>query len=658
MSKPRGFEDKVNLIWQIADTLRFVFKEHEYGQVMLPFIVLRRLECALEASKPAVLERYEKLQGRIENLEPVLGKVSGHSFYNTSNLNLSLILNDPNNVAANLGDYINAFSPSASLVLEEYRIKDRIRKLDEKGILYAFTAKFADLDLAEQTVSNEAMGYVFEELLRKFSEMSNESAGDHYTPREVIRLIVNLLFNEDSTALTGKKPVRTLYDPACGTGGMLTIAQEHLKEMNPEIVLEVFGQEWNGETWAIARSDLMIKGQDPSKITMGNSLTGEDQHSGSHFDYCISNPPYGVDWKLYQEEIKQEAEAGFEGRYGAGLPPVNDGAFLFVQHLISKMKPVSETNKGGEGGSRIAVVLPGSPLQSGNARSGTASIRKWILENDWLEAVVAMPDQMFYNTKIGTYVWILTNRKSTHREGKIALIDARQSARRMRRSLGEKRNELSQDDVAEISNLYVESALGATDPRVKVKSLDELGFARITIERPLRLCFKLGLVEGFSLHKLASHEQEKHQSVWTSRDSFRNFLEGVGLETREIKELIKEAKFVSPAGDPVASAKGQPEADAALRLEENVPLPTGFNGLSESEKARTLVQIAEAFLAADSETYPSDSWVDHSKTKVSYEVQFHREFFSPPRKPSMEKVQGDLMKLEQEIFDLLGGLKI
>lgn len=408
MAKPAGFEDKVALVWSIADSLRFAYKEHEYGQIMLPFIVLRRLECALALTKASVITRAAALDGKIDNPEPILRKVSGHSFYNTSPLDLSAILGDTKNVAANLTTYVNSFSPGARDVLDRYGLVDRIKKLDEKGILYSLVARFADLDLSESTVSNESMGYVFEELLRRFTEMSKVSAGEHYTPREVINLIVNLLFSEDTKALTGKKPVRTLYDPACGTGGMLTGAQEYLNALNPEMLLEVFGQELSDETWAIARSDLMIKGQDPTHVTDGNSLTSEDGHAGSHFDYLISNPPYGVDWKLYQDEIREEANTlGFDGRYGAGLPPIDDGAFLFLQHMISKMKPVVAdlaSSDGFSGGSRMAIVLPGSALQSGAAGSDTANIRRWVIENDWLEGVVAMPDQMFYNTKIRTYV--------------------------------------------------------------------------------------------------------------------------------------------------------------------------------------------------------------------------------------------------------------
>jgi type I restriction enzyme M protein len=315
------------------------------------------------------------------------------------------------------------------------------------------------------------MGYIFEELLRRFSEMSNETAGEHYTPREVIRLMVNLLFIEDSKSLSGDKPIRSIYDPACGTGGMLSIAEEHLQDMNPNIVLNVFGQELNDETWAIARSDLMIKGQDPKRITQGNSLTDEDGHAGTLFDYCISNPPYGVDWKKYEKQVKDEAEnLGFSGRYGAGLPRISDGSFLFIQHMISKMKPYDAKKK--EGGSRIAIILSGSPLFSGQAGSGESEIRKWIIENDWLEGIVAMPDQMFYNTGIGTYVWIISNRKDEKSKGKVRLVDAREFGVKVRKSLGDKRKELTNDAISEITKLYAESFNHQGNKQIKVMSKD------------------------------------------------------------------------------------------------------------------------------------------------------------------------------------------
>ena len=506
MSSPKGFQDKVSFVWAVADLLRGDFKPHEYGQVILPFVVLRRLECALEKSKDAVIERNKKLGG-IKDPEAILNSVSGHNFYNVSPLNLSVILSDPNKVALNLKTYIHAFSPSASEVLDKYGFPEKIAKLDSSDLLYQIVAKFADLDLSEESVSNEAMGYIFEELLRRFSEMSNETAGEHYTPREVILLMVNLLFIEDSKSLSGDKPIRSIYDPACGTGGMLSIAEEHLHEMNPNIVLNVFGQELNDETWAIARSDLMIKGQDPKRITQGNSLTEEDGHAGTLFDYCISNPPYGVDWKKYEKQVRDEAETlGFSGRYGAGLPRISDGSFLFIQHMISKMKPFNE--KTGEGGSRIAIVLSASTIISGQAGSGESEIRRWIIENDFLEGIVALPDQMFYNTEIGTYVWILTNRKSEKNKGKVRLLDARDMWEKIPRSLGDKKKTISDLQIAQITELYSSSA-GNVSQQFKIVSNDQLGYARFTIDRPLRCVWRLDENDVFKLGSLDKKIFEK-----------------------------------------------------------------------------------------------------------------------------------------------------
>lgn len=405
MTQPKGFEDKVAFVWKVADKLRGHFKPHEYGSVMLPLLVLRRLDAVLEPTKAKVLAKAESLEASgITNPDPILRRTAGQSFYNTSPLTLTTFLQDDKNAATNLRAYVNAFSPGAVEVLEEYRFDDKITRLERAGILYPVLGDFADLDLHPDTVSNEAMGAIFEELLRKFSEMSNETAGEHYTPREVIRLMVSLLFAEDADALAGPAPIRTVYDPAAGTGGMLTVADAHLSELNPAIRVEVFGQELNPETWAIARSDLMIKGADPDRMVLGNSLTA-DGWAGQRFDYMLANPPYGVDWKAYADPIKREAEQlGYAGRFGAGLPRISDGSFLFLQHMLSHMKPVADdpTTPWVDGGSRIGIVLSGSPLFSGAAGMGESEIRRWIIENDWLEAIVALPEQLFYNTGIST----------------------------------------------------------------------------------------------------------------------------------------------------------------------------------------------------------------------------------------------------------------
>lgn len=479
MTQVQGFSDKVGFIWSVADLLRGDYKAHEYGQVILPLVVLRRLDCVLEPTKDKVTQRAAELVGRIENPEQLLLRAAGQPFFNTSPLNFARLLDDAPNLADNLRTYIRGFSTGAVEVLDKYGFENHITRLDNAGLLFHIISRFADIDLHPQAVPNDAMGYIFEELLRKFSEMSNETAGEHFTPREVVRLMVNILFSEDDDALRGSAPVRTMFDCACGTGGLLTVGQDHIRSLNPRARLEVFGQELNPETWAIARSDLMIKGQDPSRIRLGNSLS-DDHFTGQHFDYMLANPPFGVDWKRIEKQLKDErAQLGGRGRFGAGLPRVNDGSLLFLQHLISKMKPVEE------GGSRIAIVFSGSPLFSGGAGSGESEIRRAIIENDWLEAVVALPDQLFYNTGIGTYFWVVTNRKAEHRKGRVVLLDARGDWSKMRKGLGEKRKYITDEQIADITRLYQHAFDGAnSDDRVKVFSNAYFGYKRIVVERP------------------------------------------------------------------------------------------------------------------------------------------------------------------------------
>jgi len=655
MAAPKGFQNKVSFVWAVADLLRGDFKPHEYGQVILPFVVLRRLECALEKNKEAVIERNKKLGG-IKDPEAILNSVSGHNFYNVSPFNLSKVLQDPNKVASNLNLYIHAFSPSASEVLDKYGFPEKIKKLESADLLYQIVSKFADLDLYEESVSNEAMGYIFEELLRRFSEMSNETAGEHYTPREVIRLMVNLLFIEDSKSLSGEKPIRSIYDPACGTGGMLSIAEDHLHEMNPNIVLNVFGQELNDETWAIARSDLMIKGQDPKRITQGNSLTNEDGHSGTLFDYCISNPPYGVDWKKYEKYIRDEADKlGFSGRYGAGLPRVSDGSFLFIQHMISKMKPYDP--KKDEGGSRIAVILAGSPLFSGQAGSGESEIRRWIIENDWLEGIVAMPDQMFYNTGIGTYIWIISNKKDIKSKGKVRLIDAREFGTKVRKTLGDKRKELSEEAISEITKLYSAATDKRDDERIRVMLNEEFGFARLTVERPLRRVWRIDQASVDNAHPLVQEKLSKvEHKVIHDLELAEAFLTKLGFSGKELALALKAIATTDPAAEPLLGKKGQIESDGDLRENENVQLPIGFLELNEEKKEAEIYRLSELHLDDEIRPYLPDAWLDHSKTKIGYEIPFTRQFykFIPPR--PVTDIRNELNELDNDIEKLMKGL--
>jgi type I restriction enzyme M protein len=682
-----GFDDKVSFIWAVADELRGDFKAHEYGQVILPFLVLRRLECALEPSKAAVIARAAEYAGRVDNLEPILQMTSGYKFYNTSPLDLTKLLNDPGNVAANLRTYIAGFSPGAIEVLERYGFDDKITRLDQAGLLYRVVAKFADLDLSEQAVTNDAMGYIFEELLRRFSEMSNETAGEHFTPREVIRLMVNILFAGDDTALTGTKPIRTLYDPACGTGGMLTVAQEHMKAINPNAVLEVYGQELNPETWAICRSDLMIKGQDPDRIVFGNSLTDTDGYPGTHFDYLLANPPFGVDWKKYAAPIKTEHETkGFDGRYGPGLPRVSDGSLLFLLHMISKMKPVADdpaTPDVIEGGSRLAIVFSGSPLFSGAAGGAESEIRRWIIENDLLEGIVALPDQLFYNTGISTYFWILTNRKTEDRAGKIALVDARDSFVKMRKSLGDKRKYIPDEQIAEITRMYddaIELAATGADKRVKVFDREAFGFQRVTVEQPMRRVWQVtdeildALAESKAFGAWETTEITANSGVFdrdaTSRDNARRVfaVQGPHATPGELaalvkgvppavsRELVKLAATPDPDAPVITNRKGDPEPDPDLRDQENIPLPAGCLALDEHGRQKALVEQAEKYLVDEIRPYLPDAWIDHTKTKIGYEIPFTRHFYEyvPPR--PVAEIDAELRLIEAEIQQLLGGL--
>ncbi len=658
MSQPKGFQDKVSLIWSIADILRGDFKPHEYGQIILPFVVLRRLECALEVNKDKVIAKANSLEGKIKDLETILCKESGHNFYNISPLDLSRVLQDPNKVASNLNAYLQAFSPSASEVLEKYGFPEKIKKLDEKELLYQIIGKFADLDLNIKNVSNESMGYIFEELLRKFSEMSNETAGEHYTPREVIRLMVNLLFVEDAKALAGQKPIRSIYDPACGTGGMLSVAEEYLRDLNPNITLNVFGQELNDETWAMARSDLMIKGQDPTRITYGNSLTNEDGHADKHFDYCISNPPYGVDWKKYAEPIQLEHEKkGFSGRYGAGLPRVSDGSFLFIQHMMHKMKPVSIAGNGEfEGGSRLAIILSGSPLFSGQAESGESEIRRWIIENDYLEGIIAMPDQMFYNTSIGTFIWIITNRKSKSQKGLVKLIDGRDYGTKMRKGLGDKKKEISPESIAELTELYVEALANKNNPNVKVMRNEEFGFARLTVERPLRQLWK---IDDFTILATHGHIREKlipHMgSTFENLKDISELLASVEFTAKEIKATLKSIAVSDQSASIAYGPKGEVLPDPGLRDYENINLPDGYLSLNEDQKLEVIEKLAEEHLSNEIHKFVPEAWIDHSKTKIGYEIPFLRKFYRYVPLRSVDDLRAEVLDLENKISSAMKG---
>ena len=471
-----------SFIWSVADLLRGDYKQSDYGKVILPFTVLRRLDCVLESTKSAVLAEFAAKQKAGLNPEPFLLRKAGQSFYNNSALDMKKLMGDQDHIRENLFSYIQAFSPAVRDIFERFEFHTQVERLAKSGLLYQVCEKFSQFDLHPEAVSNNQMGLVFEELIRKFAEISNETAGEHFTPREVIRLMVNLLFIEDDEVLSKPGVVRTIYDPTAGTGGMLSIAGEYLEEHNPQARLTMFGQELNDESYAICKADMLIKGQDVANIVAGNTLS-DDGHLHKKFDYMLSNPPFGVEWKKVEKEIRKEHEQqGHNGRFGPGLPRVSDGSLLFLLHLVSKMRPAAD------GGSRFGIVLNGSPLFTGGAGSGESEIRRHVLENDLVEAIIGLPTDMFYNTGISTYVWILSNRKPKHRKGKVQLIDASSFWQKMRKSLGSKRKEMPDAHINEVTRLFGDFVEAEKEgkPISRIFKNEAFGYRTITVERPLR----------------------------------------------------------------------------------------------------------------------------------------------------------------------------
>ncbi len=601
-------------IWSVADLLRGDYKQSEYGKVILPFTVLRRLDCVLASTKPAVLAEYQAKTAAGLNPDPFLLRKADQSFYNISPLDLALLLGDQDHIRENLYAYIQGFSPAARDIFERFEFFTQVERLAKAGLLYLVTEKFANIDLHPNTVDNAQMGLVFEELIRKFAEISNETAGEHFTPREVIRLMVNLLFIEDGDVLTpGNAVVRTLYDPTAGTGGMLSVAGEHLLQHNPAARLTLFDQELNDESYAICKADMLIKGQDVGNIVAGNTLS-DDGHGGRQFDYMLSNPPFGVEWKKVEKEVRKEhTEKGFDGRFGPGLPRVSDGSMLFLLHLISKMRPAVD------GGSRIGIVLNGSPLFTGGAGSGESEIRRYVLENDLVEAIIGLPTDMFYNTGISTYVWILSNKKPQDRKGFVQLIDASSFWQKMRKSLGSKRKELSDEHIADITRLFGDFA--------EAEQAIVLDAEGKEISRQLRLA-------GEAQPK--APQGGKVKIVPISR-IFKN--EEFGYTTITVERPLRDE-----AGNVVLGSKGKqkgkPQPDSALRDTENVPLSDDV----------------EAYFKREVLPHAPDAWIDHEKSKVGYEIPFNRHFyvFEPPR--SLQEIDEDLKGVTQRIMAMLEGL--
>jgi type I restriction enzyme M protein len=680
-----------NFIWSICNLLRGPYKRNEYRKVIHPLTAIRRFDCILAPTKERILAELPKLEGKSDNIVyESLTRITGVPFYNKSRLDFKKLLDDPNQLALNLQSYINDFSPNVRKIIEKFEFSTQIAKMDEKNLLYEVVKKFAsdEIDLSPSAVDNIQMGLVFEELIRIGAEQSNEEAGEHFTPREVIKLMVNLLLSPEED-LNKSHVVKTIYDPACGSGGMLTAAEKYIREMNSEAQPHLFGQDWNDESYAICCADMLIKGDDSNNIVNGCTFE-QDGFPTQKFDYMLANPPYGVEWKIQEKTIKREHETlGFNGRFGAGLPRINDGSLLFLQHMISKMRDP------GEGGSRIGIVFNGSPLFTGDAGSGESNIRQWIIENDWLEAIVAMPDQLFYNTGISTYIWIVTNKKEPHRQGRIQLIDARGFYHKMRKSLGNKRNVIGDgedgrfDHISLITRIHADfrhdqsaefqSNSGMKTAVVsKIFDNEDFGFQKITVERPLRLNFqaskeRIARLDGVSAFaKLAEsklkdpeRKQREIEAGKKRQESIKEMLkamdgdiahknreefiqsvdkaargQGLRLDSKELKAILEALSERDETADICRDPKGRIEADKELRDTESVPLKEAIQDYFEREVLH----------------HVPDAWIDHSKTKTGYEIPLNRHFYvyKPPR--PLDEIEAEIKAVEKEIAELLGGI--
>lgn len=701
---PETHSQLASFIWSICNLLRGPYKRNEYRKVILPLTVLRRFDCLLAPSKAKVMAEHPKIKTKPDTVvRSLLEKITRRPFYNLSKLDLPKLLDDPNQLAPNLNAYINGFSKNVREIMERFAFDQQIARMAEKNLLYEVIKKFAAVDLSPERVDGIQMGYVFEELIRIGAEQSNEEAGEHFTPREVIKLMVNLLLSPEQD-LRKSHVVKTIYDPACGTGGMLSVAEKYIRDLNSEADPHLFGQDWNDESWAICKSDMLIKGEDADNVVLGDTFTkdGFDRDAEGKartFDYMLANPPFGVEWKQQAKYIQKEADSlGYNGRFGAGLPRINDGSLLFLQHMLSKRRAPKE------GGSRIGIVFNGSPLFTGDAGSGESNIRQWIIENDWLEAVIALPDQLFYNTGISTYIWVLTNRKESRRKGKVQLIDARRFFVKMPKSLGNKRNKIGDpvdrpgepDQIAEISKIFGSFQHDETrtfteeDPitkqaverlRVLSKVFDnaDFGFHKITVERPLRLNFqaiseridRLENESGFTklatsnkknekarleeieagkrrqdeIRKLLAEFASAHGTVfYKDRKVFLTDLReidhaiGVRLSAPEIKAVLSALGERDETAEICRDRDGNAESDSELRDTESVPLK---ESIGDYFKREVLPHVP-------------DAWIDESKTKVGYEIPLNRHFYQyePPR--PLEVIEKDIKTLERAILDLLG----
>ena len=692
----------VSFIWGVADLIRDTFKRGKYQDVILPLTVLRRLDCVLAPTREDVLQRQTELKGRgLEDLHRQLCRASGLAFYNTSRFDFERLLADAPNVAPNLRNYIAGFSHNMREVLERFDFDNTISRLDESGLLFQVLERFGGVDLHPDQIDNATMGTIFEELIRRFNEALNENPGEHFTPRDVVHLMVGLMLAGDEESIGGKGVVRTVYDPCCGSGGMLTIAKEHVYlghsengnllrgPVNPDAEIHLFGQEVNPETWAVSKSDLFIKdptGRDADNLAYGTTLSN-DAHAARSFDYLIANPPYGKDWKRDERAVRAEHERGALGRFGPGLPRISDGQLLFLLHMLAHTKDPEE------GGSRIAIIMNGSPLFTGDAGSGESEIRRYIFENDLLEALIALPEQLFYNTGIATYVWLLTNRKAPERQRKVQLIDASSFWEPMRRSLGDKRRQITPEKAEDILRLLVDYRDGDTrvvtrDGRQeeavvsRVFPTSHFGFRKITVERPLRLSFlasperiaRLGEERGFqSLAKSkkrgyagAQEETQGLKSQRALRDLLSDLPETTVPDRKAFEAMLDDAlkkaelKLPAPARKAVLNALSECDETAAVCRGRNGGLEPDPE-LRDTERV-PLTEAVEDFFEREVLPHVPDAWIDESKRDpkdgqvgvVGYEINFNRHFYryTPPR--PLEDIERDIQAIEADIVRMLG----
>lgn len=684
-----NFGDKVNFIWKIAELLRGPYKADKYGDVILPMAVLRRFDCLLEDTKEKVLEK-----AKTTDIEMILNSLTGHGFSNKSNFQFKNLLDDPDNIKANFITYIQGFSSNIREIIENFEFDKEINKLDDNNLLFLIIKEFSQIDLHPDVVSNQEMGYIFEELIRRFSE--NAEAGDHYTPREVIELMVNILFNNLEKELTQKGAIFTVGDFACGTGGMLSVATNYIKDLNPDAQVEVFGQELNPQSFAICKSDILIKGQKEKNIVLGNSFTA-DGHENLKVRFALMNPPFGVDWKKDKEFIDNEAkELGLNGRFGAGTPRTSDGSLLFLQHMISKMQQ-------DEKGSRMAIIFNGSPLFTGDAGSGESEIRRWIIENDLLEGIIALPTDLFYNTGIATYIWVVTNRKNANilngpvRTGKIQLVDATSFYQKMRKSLGSKRHEISKADIAEITRIYGEFK---GNEYCRIFDNKEFGYLKVTIDRPLRLNFQITeekienlyaesafaklydedqvgelelkkqkeIIKKTELNKLEKFYKGKElqeqiinilkanldDKLYKNRDEFTKVLQTLFKDIKMTNTLFRAILMGLSERDETADycMKGKKkEADTSLRDTETIPLSIDVEGYEvDTEKhIKKEKQNILDYVEREVKPHVKEFWIDHSKTRIGYEIPFTRYFYKYEELRPFTEIMKEIEELEKEI---------